>query len=270
MHFHGPWALEGRAEGGKALVGALKKIFVEAPVYSRASRLITLSQAFARILEEEFGVAPERIRVVPGGFDPRPFSAAPGKREARSRLGLPQDRPVVVCLRRLQSRMGLENLVEAATILRRAHPDILVAIAGKGPLAPALRQRIEDAGLGNNVRLMGFVADEDLGAFYAAGDLSVVPTVALEGFGLIVAESLASGTPVVATKVGALPELIFGLSPGLLADPTPAGLAEVLDGALSGRIEVPSAERCRAHSMAWSWEQVVPRLVSVYREAMGA
>jgi glycosyltransferase involved in cell wall biosynthesis len=121
--------------------------------------------------------------------------------------------------------MGLENLVEAVSILRTKHPDLLVAIAGKGPLAPVLREAVERAGLGDQVRLMGFVADHDLPAFYAAADISVVPTVALEGFGLIVAESLATGVPVVATRVGALPELLSDFSPHLLAEPGAEGLA---------------------------------------------
>jgi glycosyltransferase involved in cell wall biosynthesis len=114
---------------------------------------------------------------------------------------------------------------------------------------------------------MGFVADTDLPAFYAAADVSVVPTVALEGFGLIVAESLASGTPVVASRVGALPELLSEFSPRLLADPTAEGLARVLDGVLSGSVPLPRAQACRDHMERWTWPRVVPRLDEVYREA---
>lgn len=269
MHFHGPWALEARAEGAGRLSSWIAKNVVEGPLYRSAPRAITLSKAFARILEEEYGVDPDRIRVVPGGFDPDPFLQAPDRRSARLRLGLPADRPILVCVRRLAARMGLENLVDAVGVLRRKYPDVLVAIAGKGPIGAALSARIEGSGLSRNIRLLGFVPDADLPSLYAAGDLSVVPTVALEGFGLIVAESLASGTPVVATRVGALPELLSGFSPDLLAEPGPESLADVLAGALAGG-GVPGPEQCRAHAMGWSWARVVPRLEEVYREAGAA
>lgn len=267
VHFHGPWAMEGLAEGASHLGNALKKRFVEEPLYRDAARVITLSRSFADILVEHYGVRPDRIRVVPGGFDPSQFLAAPDMRTARLRFHFPANGRLAVCVRRLQSRMGLENLVEAVSILRAKHPDLLVAIAGKGPLAPLLRERVEQAGLGGHVRLMGFVADTDLPAFYAAADVSVVPTVALEGFGLIVAESLASGTPVVASRVGALPELLSEFSPRLLADPTAEGLARVLDGVLSGSVPLPRAQACRDHMERWTWPRVVPRLDEVYREA---
>lgn len=268
MHFHGPWALEGRAEGARPAMVWIRKNLVERPVYRSAPRIVTLSKCFAGILQDVYGVDPDRIRVVAGGFDPEPFLAAGDKRVSRARLGLPQDRPVFVCVRRLASRMGLENLVDAVGILRKDHPDILLAIAGKGPIAAALQQRIDGAGLQANIRLLGFVPDADLPALYAAADLSVVPTVALEGFGLIVAESLASGTPVVASRVGALPELLGGFSDHLLAEPNASSLADVLGRTLADPAILPTPDACRAHSLRWSWSQVTPRLLDVYQEAI--
>lgn len=270
MHFHGPWALEGRAEGARPLMAWIRQNLVEAPVYRKAPRIVTLSDCFAGILRDVYGIPGDRIRVVPGGFDPTPFLAAGDKRAARIRLGLPLDAPVLVCVRRLASRMGLENLIDAVGSLRRDHPALVVAIAGKGPIAAALQRRIDESGLQSNVRLLGFVPDDDLPALYAAADLSVVPTVSLEGFGLIVAESLASGTPVVASRVGALPELLGGFTDHLLAPASASGLAEVLGRALASPGSLPDAAACRSHAMRWSWENVTPRLLDVYREAIEA
>jgi len=270
MHFHGPWALEGRAEGASGWSTWIRRHLVEGPVYRAAPRVVTLSRCFAGILQETYGVSPDRIRIVPGGFDPLPFRSAPPRDEARRRLGFPLDRPLVVCVRRLASRMGLENLVDATALLRAKHPGILVAIAGRGPLSAVLGERIRAAGLEDNIRLLGFVPDADLPSLYAAADLSVVPTVALEGFGLIVAESLASGTPVVASRVGALPELLGGFADHLLAPPDARGLAGTLDHALSTEGALPSPDACRAHSERWSWENVTPQLLEVYREAVDA
>lgn len=270
MHFHGPWALEGRAEGIRPAMAWIRQHLVETPVYRKAPRVVTLSRCFAGILTDTYGVDPDRIRIVPGGFDPSPFLVAPGKDEARARLGLPSGVPLIVCVRRLASRMGLENLIDAVGLLKPTHPDLLVAIAGKGPIAAALQERIDRAGLQANVRLLGFVPDADLPSLYASADLSVVPTVALEGFGLIVAESLAAGTPVVASRVGALPELLGGFADHLLADPTAGGLAAVLGNALDNPGSLPDQVACRAHCQRWSWQEVTPRLLDIYREAIEA
>lgn len=269
FHFHGPWAMESSAEGAPRLATLAKTALVEKPVYRSAPRLVTLSRFFADILRDSFGVPEERIRVVPGGFDPMAFAANPSMVQAKEILGLPLDRPLLVCVRRLARRMGLENLVDAMAIARKTHPDLLLAIAGKGPIAAELARRIEAKGLTENVKLLGFVPDRHLPALYSAAEFSIVPTVSLEGFGLIVAESLACGTPVIATRAGALPELLEGFSPQLLsASPSPIDLARVIDGALRGSVAKPEASACREHARGWSWDEVVPKLKRVYQEAM--
>jgi glycosyltransferase involved in cell wall biosynthesis len=166
--------------------------------------------------------------------------------------------------------MGLENLVESVTSLRAAIPDVLVMIAGSGPLAKTLEARITDAGVSDHVRLLGYVRDEHLPLAYRAADLSVVPSVALEGFGLIVAESLAAGTPVVVTSVGGLPETIEGLAPQcIVGDTRPAVLADVLAAALAGRLPLPSATACREHArQRFDWQVVAARVRDVYTEAL--
>lgn len=267
MHFHGPWSLEGSAEGASKLSSFVRHHLIERPLYRSAPRLVTLSRCFAGILADRYGVDPSRIRVVPGGFDPRPFLDAPDRAAARLRLALPPDRPILVCVRRLASRMGLENLLEAVARLRVRHPDLLLLVAGKGPLRPALEKRIAELSIVDNVRLLGFVPDEDLPSLYSAANMSVVPTVALEGFGLIVAESLASGTPVVASNVGALPELLGGFRDDMLAEPTADGLAATLGQFLSHPGQLPTSEACRERMGAWTWANVVPQLLSVYEEA---
>jgi glycogen synthase len=261
--------MESAAEGASIFVIQAKKNLVERPVYRAAPRLITLSKFFAGILRDEFGVPESRIRVVPGGFDPTPFSGRIQKDHAKGLLGLPPNRPLLVCVRRLAHRMGLENLIDAMAIVRKEFPDILLAIAGKGPISGELTKRIEERGLTENVRMMGFVPDEVLPALYSAAEFSVVPTVSLEGFGLIVAESLASGTPVIATRAGALPELLESFTPQLLATtPAPAHLAKVIDSALRGTIGLPHPDACRAHARQWAWDVVAPKILKVYSEVI--
>jgi glycosyltransferase involved in cell wall biosynthesis len=162
--------------------------------------------------------------------------------------------------------MGLENLVEAVRLARRRLPDLLVLIAGKGPLEDALRAQIAGYGLENHVRLLGFVPEADLPLTYRAADLSVVPTVALEGFGLITVESLAAGTPVLVTPHGGLPEVVSDLDPGLvLPGDTPEILAGGLTDVLLGVRSLPHSDTCRQYVRErFDWPVVSCAIRQVY------
>jgi len=268
IHFHGPWALEGQVEVGRRLV-ANAKATLERVVYRRGACCIVLSHAFGKILHQHYGVPRERIRRIPGGVEVRRFATDLTRREAKERLGWPQDRPVVFTLRRLARRMGLEDLVSAMKEVRRWVPEVLLLIAGKGALAAELAAQVESQGLQNNVRLLGFLPDEDLPLAYRGADLSILPTVALEGFGLPAAESLAAGTPVLVTPVGGLPEVVSDLSSELVLPGTGAGpIAEALGAALSGAMTLPDAAACRDYARTrYDWTVVAAQIREVYSEA---
>lgn len=270
VHFHGAWADEIAMEAGKPLRGGrvLVARWLERRVYRRADRVITLSQAFADVAHRGYGVERGKIRVVPGGVDAAAFRSGPERREARMRLGWPEEKRILLSVRRLTPRMGLENLITAFAALQRAHPDALLFLAGKGPLAVPLQRQIEAAGLADRIRLLGFIPDSDLPLAYAAADITVVPTVALEGFGLVSLESLTAGTPVLGTPVGGTPEVLRDLDPRLLFDDaTPAALTERLDAALSGQFALPDRAACRAYAARFDWRQIAPRVRAVYDEA---
>ena len=217
-----------------------------------------------------YAIPGERIRVVPGCVDVDQFDLPLSRADARRRLQLPQDRPVVLAVRRLVRRMGLEDLIEAMIRVKAKHPDVLLLIAGKGRLAEELQARISDAGLDDNVRLLGFVPDQHLAALYRAANVSIVPTVALEGFGLITVESLASGTPVLVTPVGGLPEAVAALSGNLVLPSTGAdAIAEGLIGALDGTLALPGEDACRSYAREYFDTPVIARRVAaVYGEAI--
>lgn len=267
VHFHGPWASESAAEGA-GRVSTFAKRVVERRVYATADRAITLSSAFARILVNEYRVPEEIVRVIPGGID-LPTAPMPSRVESRNRLGWPTDRPIVLCVRRLARRMGLDVLIEAAAVLRKSCPDALIYIAGKGQIQAELQARIESAGLCQNVKLLGFVPDDQLSLAYAAADVSIVPSQSLEGFGLVTLESLVQGTPVLVTPVGGLPEVVSDLSPLLVlehsnADAIAAGLRE----AIVDPGTLPSRETCRDYAVSrFSWPRIAERVLGVYTEA---
>jgi glycosyltransferase involved in cell wall biosynthesis len=176
----------------------------------------------------------------------------------------------VLTVRRLVRRMGIENLIEAMNEVCKKVPEAQLLVAGKGPLAAALATQARSLGLQEDVRFLGFVSDEDLLLAYRAADLTVVPTVTLEGFGLITLESLAAGTPALVTPVGGLPEVVRGLSPDLILPGIEAeSLATGVVAALTGGLALPNEEACRAYTRAhYDWPVIATRVSEVYGEVL--
>jgi glycosyltransferase involved in cell wall biosynthesis len=268
VHFHGPWAQESAMEGASSGVVRAKRA-IERLVYQRGAFVIALSQASAALLHESYGISPDRIRVIPGGVSSR-FFITEGKTAARERLGWACDRPIVLVVRRLTRRMGLEDVIAAAVEIRRRVEGVLLLIAGDGPLATDLLARISAAGLESTVRLLGFLPESLLPFAYRAADITLIPSTALEGFGLVVIESLAAGTPVLVTPVGGLPETVERLSPQCVLPAT--GARAVGDGviaALDGTLRLPSSEECtRFARERYHWSLIAPGVSNVYAEAV--
>lgn len=269
VHFHGPWAAESAVEGGSALAARVKHLMEQA-VYRRADRLIVLSTAFRDVLCYSYGVNPERVRLVPGGVETVRFDSGLSRHAARLRLGWPKDRPLVLSVRRLARRMGLDRLIAAMETVRDCEPDALLLIAGKGPIANELNAQVEAAGLEDHVRFLGFVPEEDLPVAYRAADFSIVPTTALEGFGLTTVESLAAGTPVLVTPKGGLPEVVRDLSTDLvLPSAKTDDIARGIIAALRNSEMLPSGSVCQAYARdRFDWRQVAAQTRAVYEEVV--
>jgi len=270
-HFHGPVAAEATMEGLGRL-NALGKYHVERLVYSRATRLIVLSAAFREILVRDYAIAFDRICVIPGGIDAARFNVPETRRHAREKLGWPTDRPIVLCVRRLIRRMGIEDLIDAALKLRISCPEVLILVAGRGAQAESLQKRIDEAALGRTVRLIGFAPDVDLPLAYRAADLTIVPSKALEGFGLVAAESLAAGTPALVTPIGGLPAAVRGLSDQLVLDDSSAlSLSTGIRRALRSEMKLPTADECRDYAKTnFDWSVIASKVRDVYQDAVGA
>ncbi len=264
-NFQGPWAEESLQEGGSRLTVACKR-WVEQAVFRQCSSFITLSYAFKKLLHTSYGVPEEMIRVIPGGIDTEIFKLPRTRAEARQKLGWPQDRFIVFTPRRLVRRMGLNQLVEAVSILKK--PDIWLGIAGRGPLSSELAQQIQDLAIGNQVYLLGFISDQELVLAYQAADVTIVPSQMLEGFGLILAESLACGTPAIATPVGAMPEVLQPISPQLITPGTDSkAIAQTLSDVLSGVLLLPESDKCRGYAQTnFAWPVVVEQVSQLFAQ----
>jgi glycosyltransferase involved in cell wall biosynthesis len=175
-----------------------------------ADRVQTASRYTLDVMTAKHGSAVrEKGVVAPGWVDAELFRPMDDRRRVRQELGAAwaTNLPVFFTLRRLEARMGLETLIGAAQRLKAEGHDFRVLIGGSGSLRNDLLREIYDSGVGENVFLIGRLPEEDLPRCYAAADCFVLPTRALECFGLIVLESFAAGTPVIASRTAAIPEL---------------------------------------------------------------
>jgi glycosyltransferase involved in cell wall biosynthesis len=254
VHFHGPWAAESRLAGSR---GAVVKYALERLRYARADRFVVLSGRFRELLVDTYRVPEHRVRVIPPGVDLRRFRAAPA----------PERPATVLCVRRLERRMGIDVLLDAWPAVRAARPGARLVIVGTGSEEASLRERAARPDIGGTARLTGHVDDDTLGRLYSEAAVTVVPSVALEGFGLIALESLAVGRAPVVTDCGGLPDAVRGLDPSLVVPHGDGGaLAARIDRALRG--DVPDPQRCRAHAETFSWRAAAERHAELYRELL--
>ncbi len=211
------------------------------------------------------GVAPERVTVVPNGMDPQAF--APGDRsEARRGLGWPLERKVILYVGNIFRTKGLDELAEAAAQLARdGREDFLVVLAGpEGEYGPQLRERIAGLGLGERCLLLGAQPHERVPELMRACDIFCLPSWR-EGSPTVIPEALACGKPVVATRVGGIPELLSDPRLGLLVPPRDSSaLAEALAAALErpwdSQALVQAAQQYSHRNLAARIEQVWRRV----------
>ncbi|MCE2725696.1 MAG: glycosyltransferase family 4 protein [Planctomycetaceae bacterium] len=170
--------------------------------------------------------------------------------EARSRLGWPSNRPALFTVRQLRHRYGIDDAITAVAPLAAAGR-CTFHIAGDGPNMGKLRTQIDDSGCRESITLMGRLPDDTLQVGYQAADLFLLPTRALECFGLISLEAMSFGLPVLGTNVGAIPEVIGPVLPGFLSPPgDPEAFRAKITDYLDGRIIPPAEEVIRGHVTA--------------------
>lgn len=211
--FHGPWHKEAvlKYKGNNDKIKQMivpKMMFVIEKLYcKRNSNFIFLS----KYMQEELSLIDDKIKdkncyFIPGGVNLSNYKRQYEKEDAKSLLGIEKNKCVLFTLRRLDKRMGIDNLIEALKLMTdEERKQYILLIGGKGDYRKVLEKKAED--IKENVFFAGFIPDKDLNKYFCATDLFVVPTLDLEGFGLVNLESLAMGVPVIATPQGGMIEL---------------------------------------------------------------
>lgn len=268
VHFQGPWADEARAAGDASEFRWRLRRQIERVVYSQAHVGIVLSSAFGELLKAY--TSRPLIIAIPPGIDYSRFREARPDHDDENY----EQQVYICCVRRLVPRMGVDVLIDAWAYMRNSFHNAggrqwRLTIVGDGPSRCELEERAAAQGVGESVTFRGEISDEELIDVYRGATVSVVPSIALEGFGLVVLESLACGTPVIATSVGGLPDALFALSPQCLCQPNdPVDLGEKLRKALCEPQWLPNSEECKQYSVRFSWDVIARRHVELYNNLL--
>lgn len=238
------------------------------PLYARllrqAHRIIVDSQ-FTR--QEILRGAPqleEKIRLVPLGVDEKQYPLI-DKHEARERLGLSGF--ILLTIGRLEEMKGVHLVLQA--LAQCGMKDITYLVGGEGSQRRELEAFCAAHQLGN-VRFLGVVPHDLLASYYAAADLFIFPELAQPAFGLVAIEAMLQGTPVLASRSGAIPEVVTPDVGFLFERGNAADLAERLQGILQSRdLLEAKARRARKHVLTdFAFGHMIDRTVEVYSELL--
>jgi len=243
---------------------------LERRVVDAVDRLVVGSEFARRQLADELGARTDHVSVVPYGVDAR-FVPRPPLAELRARYELGAG-PVVLFFGGLKTRKNLPLLLEVWAKVAPRHPEARLLIAGGGPLLGSLKALAEAKGLRGSVRFSGYVPEAEKADHFSLGDVFVFPS-AMEGFGLAVAEAMASGLPVVASDRGSIPELLTDGEGGFLCAPArPELFVDRLhrllgDAPLRAKLGAANAERV---DRQFRWDGCVAATRRVYEDALAA
>ena len=232
-------------------------------VVKEADGLIAVSRPIARILVD-LGADQEKVRVIPTGYDGSVFKPI-AKSIARSQLGLPPSKKILLTVANLVPQKGHSYLLESFGEITRSRTDLLLVLVGGGELARHLRQRASELGL--EVLFAGSRPHEEIAKWMNACDVFVLPSVS-EGSPTVLPEAMACGRPIVATNVGGIPDLVAEGEVGYLVPPRDVNaLSDALVRALDRDWD---EEEIRKRALPFSWDGLAEEIVKVYSEVSAA
>lgn len=242
------------------------RITTEKRLAAHCDRILAASEREKEHLVRFCGLPAEAVGIVPCGVDLERFHPV-DKVRARESLALDPQEPVALYVGRFTALKGIDRLLEAMSHLKRRRPDLrLMIVGGDGKQTPEsqeLASLSRDFGIQDRVTFVGRVDHEQMPFYYSAADVLALPSH-YESFGLVALESLACGTPVVTTKVGAMDRVVCQDETGwVVQDASPRTLAQAVEAFLPGS-KTRSAEEIRASVLDWSWSGAASAMNNEY------
>lgn len=223
----------------------------------RSAKVFAVSQSLKADVVA-LGVDPDHVVVIPNGIELERFTRV-GRAAARARVGLPTEGRVVVCVSRLSHEKGVDVLIDAVARLQTR--DVRVIVVGDGPEETSLVDRAQAAGVADRVVFAGSRPHDEVPLWISAADVAVLSS-RKEGYPNAVVEYLACGRPVVATRVGGVPEILTSRELGTMVEPENAiALAAGIDEALARTWDEEAIARA---GRARDWDAVAREMLAEF------
>lgn len=243
--------------------------FIRKALASRSAAVTVVSQDMVANLSGLTSRTGESPKVMPMGVDTNNFHPARRDEALRQRLSI--SGPFILFVGRLAEKKGVRYLLQAMPDVLRDSPDCVLVVVGDGPLRGQLEALADELGISGYVRFVGGVPHEELPLYYASADIFVGPSVVAQGgdteaFGVVFAEAMAAGRPIVASSVGGVTDIVVPGRTGLVVEPeSPPALAEAIGQLLDSPAE---ARKIGALARRWvrrkfDWRNVAARYATL-------
>jgi len=255
-----------------------ERFAIEDRVVQEADRIIAECPQDREDLLNLYHANPERVSIVPCGFDPTEFWAI-GKMRARLTLGLPPDEPIILQLGRMVPRKGVDNVIRAFAYLQKhGSPARLLIVGGESetpdphttPEIGRLQAIAQELGVASRITFVGRKGREILKYYYSAADVFVT-TPWYEPFGITPIEAMACGTPVIGAEVGGVKFTVKDGETGYLVPPNePEVLAERLSHLLNHPqlISLFGRQAIRRSQEHFTWQKVTSAVAALYEDVL--
>jgi glycosyltransferase involved in cell wall biosynthesis len=250
------------------MIPALRLVFKKADV-------IIPNSNFTKKEIEYMGVNRNKIKRVYPGVDINKFTPNLDGTLVRDKYNCTGD-PILLTVCRLVERKGIRYLIEALPSIKKRFPRTQLLIVGDGPEKESLRKLSERMGVGENVLFCGTVPDFELPYFYAIADIFVLPAIIdskgdTEGLGVVMLEAMASEVPVVASKVGGIPEALnYGKAGILIEQKNPKQIIETVISLLSdNELRKSLGKKGRDWVVQnFSWDQLAKQMITIFLSSL--
>lgn len=238
-------------------------------IYRNVERLVVHTVANASELQSRFGIAADRISVIPHGVE---IPSVADRQTARKKLGLPGDRPILLFFGQIRAGKGLDVLLQALHIVKQDHPDVMLLVVGHLPVGEVFspyQNLITSHGLDEFVECrLGYVPSDDVSMYFSAADISVLPYTSFASQSGVLMQSIAHGCPVVVSSMGGMAEVVQGSGCGRVVE---AGDVTELADTIRGLLTNPAlVESLRRHLLTnvrhqFDWKQVGTQTANLYK-----
>jgi glycogen(starch) synthase len=235
-----------------------------------ANRVIVCSQSMKNEICDHFNLPQEKVDVIPNAIDATKYQVSVDRGAVKQRYGVGWGEKLVLCVGRLVPQKGIEYFIQAIPAVAKRYPEARFVIVGEGWSRDILEAEARASGQGRKIQFTGFASDQEVINLMSSADVLVVPSV-YEPFGIVALEGMATGVPVVASRVGGLSEVIEHDRTGLFVYPKdPESIAWGIDKVLSDPNHarwLTENAKDKLHK-AYSWEAVAMKTVDVYRKVV--